>query len=314
MSQEKKPTELDIRKEIMETLRPAFECQTCKAFPILESFGECDYCNGTRGKINQCQCPTPKCRNGHPTNKTIHINSYKKVTWQIDLLKTTPHPCKNGKYGCEEIRMLDQLTLHEETCDYRKVHCVVKNCDADVCWIKYMEHFDEHKMLKSLLPFPYEKKMNFDFSYDLMEHRTPNTFVAFKRTFFEVCHLQNGFVYLWIFLLGFKDEAKKFYYQATITNSSNDKDFRTFNGQVRSMDETTIDIIAQQNCFVIGQVTCNNFKSRQDNLPDLQGMPEGFPLKYPVFPGMIKYQIELRNLKEEAKDEDEESGISDNDD
>ncbi len=108
MAQEKKPTELEIRKEIMETLRPAFECQTCKAFPTVESLKDCQRCRGTSA-YSSCICPTPKCRNGHATNKIIKINSYNKINWQTDLLKTIPHPCKNGKYGCEEIQMLDQL-------------------------------------------------------------------------------------------------------------------------------------------------------------------------------------------------------------
>ena len=46
----------------------------------------------------------------------------------------------------------------------------------------------------------------------------------------------------------------------------------------------------EQKCFVIGKPTFKNFKNDHD---------------------IVKYSIELRNLKEEAKDEDEESGIDD---
>ena len=78
-------------------------------------------------------------------------------------------------------------------------------------------------------------------------------------------------------------------YQAFIANPNNVNDKRIFFGQVRSMDETRRDVIAEQNCFIIGKPTCKNFKNDHDT---------------------IDYKIELRNLKEEAKDEDEESGIS----
>ena len=75
-------------------------------------------------------------------------------------------------------------------------------------------------------------------------------------------------------------------YQAFIANPNNVNDKRIFSGQVRSMDETRRDVIAEQNCFIIGKATCKNFKNDHDT---------------------IDYKIELRNLKEEAK---EESGIS----
>ena len=32
-----KKMELEIRREIMESVRPVFECTTCKAFPTVES-------------------------------------------------------------------------------------------------------------------------------------------------------------------------------------------------------------------------------------------------------------------------------------
>ena len=79
-------------------------------------------------------------------------------------------------------------------------------------------------------------------------------------------------------------------YQASITNANDANDKRNFSGKVRSLDETRKEIMDEQKCFVVGKPTCKNFKNDHD---------------------IVKYRIELRNLKEEAKDEDEESGIDD---
>jgi hypothetical protein len=37
-------------------------------------------------------------------------------------------------------------------------------------------------------------------------------FVAFDQTFFNVTCFQSGFVYHWVVLVGFKEEAAKYYY------------------------------------------------------------------------------------------------------
>ena len=119
-----KKIKLEMRKEIMESVRPVFECVTCKAFPTIESLKNVKVFCGTTNRIcvttrsNTCGCQkiVPKCRNGHDTGKSIKTTNLKgdELEWQIKLLSTIPHPCQNGKYGCQEIAMLEDLPLHEE--------------------------------------------------------------------------------------------------------------------------------------------------------------------------------------------------------
>ena len=58
-----------------------------------------------------------------------------------------------------------------------------------------------------------------------------NRINAFDQTFLEVNHVQNGFVYRWVVLVGFKEEAEKYCYQATIANLTNVNDKITFSGK-----------------------------------------------------------------------------------
>ena len=118
--------ELEMKKEIMESVLPAFECTTCKAFPVLESYKtqNDNPCTRRCAYLNKYTCSCryygPICRNGHQTWKMLKIGGLHVIDWQINFLKLIPHPCKNGHYGCKEVRMLDKLDEHEATCDYRQ--------------------------------------------------------------------------------------------------------------------------------------------------------------------------------------------------
>ena len=73
----------------MESVRPVFECMTCKAFPTIESVKDsCKYIPGAY--LGGNSKPQPKCRNGHDTGKSITISNLKRdgLEWQIKLLKS----------------------------------------------------------------------------------------------------------------------------------------------------------------------------------------------------------------------------------
>ena len=202
----------------MESVRPVFECMTCKAFPTIESVPSENRKKCHRHGNYTCSCypiVQPECRNGHDTGKIIRVTNLDELEWQIKLLSTIPHPCKNGKYGCEEIAMPEELPLHEDICDYRKVNCVAYNCKADVCYLKYMEHFNKDHHEYPLFPKKNAKLYSIDSLLDFSLIESQNTakyFVAFDQTFFDVKCFQNGFVYRWVVLVGFKEEAAKYYY------------------------------------------------------------------------------------------------------
>ena len=108
-------------------------------------------------------------------------------TWQKNVLNTIPHPCKYGNYGCQEIKMVQELSAHEDSCRYQKIYCPENGCNVDVCLFNFMDHFEEkHK------PFfgferPFSQKMDMSFAfYDYCVHWNARKFVAFHKTFFEV--------------------------------------------------------------------------------------------------------------------------------
>ena len=92
-------------------------------------------------------------------------------------------------------------------------------------------------------------------------------------------------------MFGSVDEAKYFHFTVKMTGSNDRK--LSYEGPVVSLDVDYETVIENGNCFWIGtESSLESFKTED---------------------GFVHIPIEIRNLKEEAKDDDEESGISDED-
>ena len=112
---------------------------------------------------------------------------------------------------------------------------------------------------------------------------------AFGFTFFEVGIITDQFMFRWIYVLGDPDVAKNFYYHVKINNGGEVE--MAFSNQVRSLSEHYNDITKSFQAFFMPIVRVKEFL-----VDDSQRM-------------VLEYQI--RNMKEEAKDDNEESGVSD---
>ena len=115
-------------------------------------------------------------------------------------------------------------------------------------------------------------------------------FTAFNKTFFEVGIMRNNFIYKWIYVLALPEEAKNYYFHAYVKNA-NGENVLTYYGQVRSMVETHEEVIKNQKCFIIGDMNALQFVKEGTN--------------------QVDFFLKIRNLKDEAKDEEDESGIDD---
>ena len=139
-------------------------------------------------------------------------------------------------------------------------------------------------MEKSSIEF---KKNLVEFDYDFAALKKSGyclqSIKAFEQNFFLVRMLQDGQIYQWIYFHGFNENCEKFQYEITCIFAKNEE--LVFRGQVQSMTMSHNEIIEDYSIMM---------------------MPEK---KYEK---MLKFQVFLKNLKEEAKDEDVESGISDN--
>ena len=119
--------------------------------------------------------------------------------------------------------------------------------------------------------------------------RDPAKITLNNQTFLFCQKTRNDIIYKWVYILGSPIEAKHFSYTLKLIGRET-KSF--FEGKVATIDEPFDTLFKAGKCFAIPH--------------------EAFIAQF-VDENKYEYSLEIRNLKEEVKDENYESGISDND-
>ena len=292
------------RNQVSEVLFERLKCESCGTHVRAGKY-RWYLCLSYPSQHKTCQdCKEVKNRKFCPCGGFI---TKEHCTMTEELLKagTMRFKCTNLSRGCQEIHGEESMISHEIECIYRLVLCPDLGCDKQVPFHELLEHlkgvkvdgndhfWEEHVMQKGL------KVLH---SHWLSEAMLEGNFnqapvkIEFDGRVF--LFLGEQFVYedtfyCWIQIVGSKYEAKNYIY--TLEFHGNDPNVRsTYSGQVISIDETADSI--KDNCLNFGI----NFKI-------LKKQFVGEDSAY-------KVSIGIRNMKEELKDDNEESGISDNDD
>ena len=208
--------------------------------------------------------------------------------------------CVNMKNGCKEVLTETALEDHEPECIYRLVPCLEKQiwktskCDAKVTFQDVIQHFEEqHKKMKQLHS---KVKVTGSCANELgLSGRNckwdPMKLDLNNQIFLWNMKTVDKVVYYWVYILGSPNEAKHFSYTLKLFGPKNTITFE--GGQVAAIDESFDTLSEAGKCFAIPH---KNFVAQVLNEDR----------KY-------EYSLQIRNLKEEVKDDNYESGISDND-
>ena len=206
--------------------------------------------------------------------------------------------CFNQIRGCRENSGEEAMIFHEQECIYRLVKCPKIDCDLRVPFHKLSQHmkvnrehvFKQYSILKG------NKQMHETLETPpWLDNYTcfPVVFEFDGRIFYSLIEMRNQTFYHWIQFLGSPNEAKNYAY--TLEYYANDAFQRTcaYTDQVIPIDETGNSAIESFKCYAISH-----------------GMLKA---RFMDKDGKFKYSVQIRNLKEEVKDENVESGISDDD-
>ena len=101
-------------------------------------------------------------------------------------------------------------------------------------------------------------------------------------------------LYFWIYILGSRFEAKNFAYTLSVTSKSGTKSL--FYDHVKPLDEGAKDIIARKSAFMIGSEFAKMLRAERNENMEWQ------------------MDVTIHALKEEVKDDNEESGVEDESD
>jgi len=281
---------LSKSKELLRLI-PDLQCHDCKSVPGPNENQKNRY-SCVNGSHILCEEHKAKCPCGSKVGTT-------PSPFIAKVLQDLPWMCENYKTGCQEIKMnVEDLEHHQRKCIYRKVFCPFpgQHCQSHKILFKdVVEHLKaSHKGF-----FEMASKENRYRWYAVGDKPLENcwTWVPGKittscgATFFTCAKIVNDTFHHWVIFLGSSDEAENYSSSISIETKIG-KQFNKFNftGAVHTIDEGAGDIIASGSLLSIGLNAAKRLLNGKKRL---------------------EFEITIRNLKEEAKDDDVESVISD---
>ena len=270
-------------------------CQVCEghARPGERRWYRCmnlhQICRDCQGKEENCSCGQP-----------ISLE-YCKIIEQLLSVEGMKFNCINAKNGCQETFFENGLGNHESECIFRQVSCLGNalwktGCNNEIIFRDVIQHYENQhlKTRKPLVSIDVSKIEQIRLNELGLSgrdcFRDPSMIILNNQTFLLNEKTIDKLIYKWVYILGSPSEAKHYSYTLKLAGKETEI---TFKGKVASIDESFDTLFEAGKCFAIPH------KALIAQLVDEDK-------KY-------EYSLEIRNLKEEVKDENYESGISDND-
>ena len=234
---------------------------------------DCKVGRGGQGdEVVDCSCKQPISK--------IHCKWTEEFLEKTNGLKVKLS-CKNAKNGCEETFDENALDEHESECVFRLVPCMDSRlgCKEKVFFRNVIQHHEEKHA--PLIPMENKSKR--------VASKVSNVKIDLNgKHFILLCTSNKNSLDHWVYLAGSPEEAKHFSYNLKFfgPNSTND-----YTGKVGAVDESFQTLFDTGRVCVYNRQAFNNQFLNEDR-------------KY-------EYSLEIRNLKEEVKDENVDSGASD---
>ena len=260
-------------------------------YKCLQGHMVCQDCKEVKDK-KKCSC-----------NKSFIPGGHCKMTEALLKVDKMRFKCENLTRGCQETMNEENMIFHQTECIYRLVNCP-RGCKPEVPFHELFDHMNENKDLGGdgevvIMQFKKEKEFEFEIKRSIWK-KEPLSGLGFlpmmisieSKVFFSVLKSRGNLFYHWIHFAGSPNEAKNYSYTLEYQNEEQTV-MNQFIGQVISIDETADSIIENGKCF---GVAVKLFEAEFLNEKRL-----------------FKPLVTIRNLKQEAKDENVESGTSDND-
>lgn len=277
--------------EDLTEMRNNLICQICEnpARPEKKQWYRClklhQICQDCKGKNEKCSC-------GHPISF-----DFCKMTEKLLSIKPLKLNCINAKNGCQEVLAENALEDHESECIYRLVPWLSATMYNSPNSGKKVTFKDVIQQQEELVKTKLQK---LDLNSKALQvlsalgqsgencYQNPLKFCLKNQTFLLAGKTEDKIMYKWVQIIGSPNEAKHFTFKLTLFGT---KVTTTFEGPVSAIDESFDALFNAGKCFAIPH---NNFIAQIVNENK-----------------EYYCSLEIRNLKEEVKDENYESGISD---
>ena len=287
-------SQIDYKRKSLESIIDSLQCFSCKDVPGFKKEQRNRYsCVDESHQL--CEKCKPACDCGSLVGKRPNP-ALKK------LLKDLPVFCQHYKTGCREMFLqAESLDDHQQGCIFRQVYCPTIVCDNIDC--------NEKVLFKDVIDHlkPMLEESSWIFAAE-------NNHVALLDTelivdgshiiwypiyikinsgveFFLVGKVVNKIAYFWLYIVSSPLQAKNYAYTLSVTGKSG-KAFSCYDF-VRPLDKGPDEIIDEQSVFMIGTKIIKEIRNEDNKLA---------------------LEVTIHDLKEEAKDDNEESGVEDESD
>ena len=269
-------------ESLLENAIASLQCSKCKAVPgftkeqqnryscLDESHQLCEKCKSV------CECGSVVGKRPNPTLKQI--------------LKNLPVYCPHYNNGCREIFIqAELLTNHKEECAFRHVCCPNLSCSNKVLFKDVIDHLKQNHQIK-FFDDAIENKITCYFGtmflYDGLVWFPKIIRTSNGLNFFLVGKVINQVANFWLYILSSHIQAKNYAYTLSVTGKNGNK--LTYYDHVKTLDKKSCEITDKQLVFMIGIEAIKEMRNEQNLLP---------------------VEVAIYDLKEEAKDDDEESVV-----
>ena len=282
---------LENSSKALTEFRNDLVCQICRdhARPGKKQWYRClDFhpiCQDCKGKNVKCSCGA------------LITRKFCKMTEKLLSVDGMKYNCVNTKNGCQEVLAETALEGHESECIYRVVVClrnalISTPCTQKLTFREVIQHYEGHEK---------DELKELNLGENITErcgqltlsgencYFDPIKFSLKNQTFLLLHKLQEKIVYFWVCMLGSPNEAKHFSYTLKLFGP---KSTLATEQKVAAVDESFHTLSEAGKCFAYPH--------------------KMFVAQFLDEEKKYGYSLEIRNLKEEVKDENYESGISDN--
>jgi len=286
-----KMTEKEVKKQMFKTFLPKLVCSYCKAVPGFEDSEKERYKCGMKGH-NLCK----ECSKsfGNDICRVCGLEQGSKVSKlpcdiTFTLLETLPFvACKNYKNGCQEI-FEQKNEEHSGRCEHREIFCPWEDCRKLMPFKCLTDHIAEtHKS--------YLEKVSFDGVVKISRPKVERIYFIptlltstkndYEQFFFCSARKTDGSLYCVVYFFGPSNEVQNYKYSITLTGP---KEEITYVGTPVELEKNIGDIRDNHESFEINETMYLRLLNKENQLD---------------------YTLKVTNLKEEAKDENDDSGLS----
>ena len=266
-------------------LLPHLTCFKCKSIPSAEFSNKKSFkCLNSYDSHLLCEL----CKGNCPCGHQINPNPCSLVSSLVNML---PFYCKNKENGCEEILFEEEMKAHVSRCIFELVTCINFDCEEEMPFKDFFDHialpdcsFKPEINNRAELTLDDNDGNGMLWYPDQMLENPLNELL-----FYSFLMIEEDIIFTWIYFLGFKEDAERFTYSVKIDKNS--KRSMNFRCPVKSIFESPLDIIKKREAFMIGLTIGKKLCNEQ---------------------GILNLDFKIFDEKEEAKDDDNDSAISEN--